>query len=276
MRIQGIKNNTSHNLYRNKALNNLNFGQKTSHVSNPQYKELVDKYLKAFLSEAEHYKSEGNSILQPSEIPLPILQKIAQNELNKMQKFPAERKLLIVTGRIGGGKTTFVNENQLQKLFYTPDADEIKLLLPKYNELGAGFVHDASCTINITNLNEAMKRGINTIIQTATTIDNIDDIIDEARDYNYKDVVLIHIDTDEDIAIERAEKRGKITGRRIDPNIIRERKYIDDIISTYNNPNRGLSQLIVYNNNGDSPVKTKNVNFDSWQQILTFVTECSD
>ncbi len=276
MYVQGIQTTNNINLYYRKNTSSITFCQTSCQVTKPQYIELVNKYLKAFSVEAEHYKKEGNSILQPSVIPLAILQNIAQNEIGKMQKFPAEHKLLIVTGRIGGGKTTFVRQNNLEELFYAPDADEIKPQLPQYNERGAGYVHDASWTINITNLNEALKRGINTIVQTATTIDNLDNIIDEARDHKYNDIVLIHIDTDEDIAIKRALERGKTTGRTVDPNVIKERTYIDKIVQAFENPNRGLSQIFVYNNNGNSPVQVKNINLNSWPQILTYVTESDD
>lgn len=274
MYIQGVMmNNTQQGFLRNRS-NGVIFKQKSG-IPYQQTEELVNKYLKNFSQEIVQYRAEGD-ILQPSAIPIKTLQQIAQKELLKMVAFPAQHKLFIITGRIGGGKTTFVQQNNLQKLFYTPDADEIKLLLPGYKERGSSYVHKASCTINMTNINEAFKRGINTIIQTATTIDNLDDIIDEARDYKYQEITLIHLDTDEETAIKRAEKRGKLTGRKINQDIIKDRKYIDEIVKIYENPNRGLSELIVYDNNGASPVKIKNLKFNSWQEILTYVTESDD
>ena len=243
---------------------------------NQRHSKLFKTYLRHFASELKEYEASGSAILQPQMIPDDILETIAQNELSKMRNFPSEHKLYIITGRIGGGKSTFVKENQLQKLFYTPDADEIKLLLPGYNQFGSSYVHKASCTINSANISEALKQGINTVIQTATTINNLDDIIDEALDYNYKDITMIHIDTAEDIALKRAEIRGKLTGRDINPKIITERKYIDDIVPTFTNPNRGLSHLIVYNNNGASPLKVKNITLHSWLEVLTYVTESDD
>lgn len=275
MYIQGtmMNNNTQQCLLRRHS-NNIMFKQK-SNISSQLADELVNKYLKSFSQEIVQYRAEGD-ILQPAEIPITTLQQVAQKELLKMGAFPAQHKLFIVTGRIGGGKTTFVQQNNLQKLFYTPDADEIKLLLPGYKERGSSYVHKASYTINMTNINEAFRRGINTIIQTATTIDNLDDIIVEARDYNYQDITLIHLDTDEETAIKRAEKRGELTGRKINPDIIKDRKYIDEIVPTYENPNRGLSELIVYDNNGTFPVQVKSFKFNSWQEVLTYVTESDD
>jgi len=259
-----------------KNAKNLSFGNKIDAISKKQTSELFNKYLKNFAAENMAYEAEGNSILQPCKIPLETLQNIAQKELSKMQQIPIGHKLFIITGRIGGGKTTFIKQTNLHQFCYAPDADEIKLLLPGYKEFGSSYVHKASCTINATNLSEALKKGVNTIFQTATTVDYIDDVIDEARDYKYDDIILIHIDTAEDVALERAKKRGDLTGRKIDPNIIKERKYIDTFVSVYENPARGLSQFIVYNNNGDYPVKTKSLDFNNWHEILTYVTECSD
>lgn len=270
--VNGINNSN----YCKKNLNNINFGQTVNLSLKEQSTELVKKYLRNFESEKAQYISEGSSILQSELIPESVLQKIAENALNKMKNFSKNHILYIVTGRIGGGKTSFVKQNNFHKLFYCPDSDEIKPLLPKYEECGSSYVHKASYTINSANISEALKRGINTIIQTATTIDNLDNIIDEARDMGYKDIILIHIDTNEDIAIKRAEQRGKETGRTIDPAIIRDRKYIDSIVSTYKTPLRGISQLIVYDNNGKYPIKIEDFNLDSPKQNLDYVTECSD
>ncbi|MCQ2740196.1 MAG: zeta toxin family protein [bacterium] len=236
---------------------------------------IVRKYIKSFAAESAQYKSEGNSILQPENIPICTLQKIAHNELEKMQNYPAEHKLYIVTGRIGGGKTTFVEQNCFNKLFYIPDSDDIKPLLPGYKERGSSYVHKASFTINSVNLREALKKGINTVLQTATTFDNIDDIISEAKDYNYNDIILIHIDTKEDIAIERAIKRGEVTGRKVNPDIIKERTYIDRIVPEYKIPSRGVSHLIVYDNNGNTLVKVEDINL-TFAEELTYVTESDD
>lgn len=238
-----------------------------------QSKDLVNKYLKNLASEKQQFLLEGNTILQPEAVPVSVLKTIAENALNQMKKFPKNHILYIVTGRIGGGKSAFVEQNNFQELFYTPDADKIKPLLPGYNQHNASYVHKVSCVINSTNISEALKRGIDTIIQTATTIDNLDDIIDEARDHNYSNIVMIHIDTNEENAIKRAMERGELTGRKIDPKVIKERTYIDNIVPTYKSPFKGLSQLVVYNNNGSHPIKEEDINFSFLPEVLTYVTD---
>ena len=256
--------------------NNITFGQAANTISKQQIVSLTNKYIRDFSAEAAQYKEEGSGILQPEQVPLQILQSIASDALAKMQNFPKNHKLYIVTGRIGGGKSAFVEQNDFHKMFYAPDADEIKLLLPGYSEYGSSYVHKVSCTINSSNISEALKRGIDTIIQTATTIDNIDDIVEEARDQKYKDIVLIHIDTNEETAIKRALLRGELTGRKIDPNEIIARKYIDMIVPAYKTPLRGLSQIVVYDNNGSAPVKVEDVDLTSPPQELSYVTESDD
>lgn len=276
MYISNLTYNINHNQSYCKINNNYVTFRHNQVPKLQQNNKLVNTYLKNFASEAKGFLMDGKSSLQPSDIKLETLNKIADMELQKMQKFPKDRILLIVTGRIGGGKTTYIKNNNLQNLFYIPDADEIKQQLPGYKEKGASFVHRASCLINSANLSEALKRGINSVIQTSTTIDNIYDLIDEAKDYKYNDIIMVHIDTSEENAIKRSQKRGELTGREVNPDVIRERKYIDDIVPTFQTPLKGLSQLIVYNNDGDFLIKVKDLNFNIPQAVYTYLTEISE
>ncbi len=220
---------------------------------------LVNRYMNRMYSEIDEFKVAGSSILQPSEIPMSLLYRIADKEIPKMERHAKQRVLYIVTGRMGSGKTTFVNDHGLFDYCYSPDADCIKPLLPGYEEKGSDFVHKASCNINFANLSEALSRGINSVLQTATTLERIDSIISEAKLNGYKDIVLVHIDTNEENAIKRTKERAAKCGRAVDPEAIRLRKYIDEIVPVYQNPEKGISQLIVYNNDGDFPIQVKNI-----------------
>lgn len=252
---------------------NIAFCHNNFTVSHEEVTKLINYYKKSFDRDMKFFVEGGNSILQPHDIPAKTLYNIAKAELYKMHRFLNKYTLYIVTGRIGGGKTSFVKQNRLEESFYTPDADTIKPLLPGYNERGAEYVHLASCGINNANFSMALKKGINTLFQTATTFDNIDNIIDEARDYKYKDIVMIHIDTNEENAIRRALLRGVETGRKINPDVIKERKYIDEIASTYKTPLRGVNRLLVYNNDGEYPVKVEDIRLDSAPDEFKYVTE---
>lgn len=120
--------------------------------------KLVDNYRKSFERDMKFFVQGGDSILQFSDIPVKTLYNIAKTELCKMQKFLDKHTLYIVTGRIGGGKTSFVKQNNLEEFFYSPDADLIKPLLPGYKDKGAGYVHLASCGINNANFSMALKK----------------------------------------------------------------------------------------------------------------------
>ena len=220
---------------------------------------LVSRYMSRMNSEIDEFKAAGDSILQPSQIPMTLLYQVAEKEIHRMEQYAKQKILYIITGRMGSGKTTFVNDYGLFDYCYSPDADAIKPLLPEYNEKGSNFVHKASCNINFANLSEALSRGINSVLQTATTLERIDSIINEAKRYGYKNIIMIHIDTNEENAIKRTQERAAKGGRVVDPEAIRLRRYIDEIVPLYQKPEKGLSQLIVYNNDGDSPVQVKNI-----------------
>ncbi len=139
-----------------------------------------------------------------------------------------------------------------------PDADDIKSILPYYNEKGAPYVHKASYIISSQNLNEALKRGINCVLQTATTFDNLDDVIRTAKNNGYK-IKLIHLNVNEKTAIERCNKRASARGRSFSLKSILERKYLDKIVSTYSRPEKGISEILVFDNNGRSPILVEHI-----------------
>lgn len=196
---------------------------------------------------------EALNNLSLSQISKTTLKYIASSELEKMLKYPRGRMLYLVTGRPGSGKTTIVRNLQFNKEFYVPDADDIKSILPYYKEKGATYVHKASCIINSQNLDEALKRGINSVLQTATTFENLDEIIRTAKNYGYK-IKLIHLNVNEKTAIERCSIRASARGRSFSLKSILERKYLDEIVSTYSRPKKGISEIFVYENNGRAPV----------------------
>lgn len=196
---------------------------------------------------------EAMNNLNLSQISNNTLKYIASSELEKMLKYPRGRMLYLITGRPGSGKTTLVRNFQFNKEFYIPDADDIKSILPYYNEKGAPYVHKASCIINSQNLDEALKRGINSVLQTATTFEYLDEIIRAAKNYGYN-IKLIHINVNEKTAIERCNKRASARGRGFSLKSILERKHLDKIVSTYSRPEKGINEIFVYDNNGKSPI----------------------
>lgn len=247
----------------------LNIKNKSSNIDNTSFKAnqinpcllreskvLAEKYYGILERKIPQFDLVNNKLvnnLKAKDIPRSLLDSIAYAELEKMSQIPAEKQLYIITGRCGSGKTTFT-KNDMFKNFYTPDADVIKPLLPEYKTKGSQYVHEASYFINKTNLLEALEKGLNCVFQTTTTVENIDKFIEKARRYGYQDIKLIHINVSEKKAIERCDIREQKTGRKIDPDIIIERKYIDNIVSVYKDPKKGISEIFLYDNNGNSPV----------------------
>ena len=214
-------------------------------------RSLVNKYYEALYKDFINNNFSKN-ILQPKNIPEITLYNIAKSELQKMIKVPSERKLNIITGRFGSGKTTFVEDKIYKNLFYVPDSDELKPLLPGFKEKGVEFVHEASYTNNKINLFEAFKRGLNCVFQTATDPYHLDEVIKKAKQFGYDKIKLVHINVSEQNAIARCNSRATEIGRTVNPDAIKERKYIDDIVEIYKNPQKGISEIFVYDNNGPS------------------------
>ena len=253
---------------------------KSSPRLSPNFKSYgeVNMFFKESLNLFETYKknltalipsSDAGKILDLSKIPDSTLKYIASNELQKMLRMSKEKIFYIITGRAGSGKSTLVRSMELNKSCYVPDADCIKPLLPYYREKGAYYVHKASCIINSANLSEAIKYGVNSVIQT-TTPDYLDGIINDAKAHGYEDIKLIHINVDEDIAIDRCVIREQARGRGFDAEAIRTKKNVDSIVSTYKNPEKGISELAVYDNNGGNPFLTEYLFMKNNKYIIYF------
>ncbi len=222
-----------------------------------QTADLVNKYKENFSQNISDFEARKGEILQPSGISGTTLDVIAEYALKEMEGKPADKKFYIVSGRIGSGKTTFVQRKNFGEYCYIPDADNIKPLLPGYYDKGSTYVHMASSSINTVNLYEAFKRGLNVVYQTSTKENYLDGIIEEAKKHGYKDIIMFHINTNEQNSIDRAEKRGIQTGRIIKPEVIQRQKYVDDFVSIYTKPDKGLSEFILYDNNAAYPVEIR-------------------
>jgi len=235
--------------YHTQTVNNVFFGQKSKVFREAQIGNLVNRYLINFSENIADFEARIGEILQPSGISQSVLYAMAEKSLNEMEGKPAQKLFYIVSGRIGSGKTTFVERNKLAEHFYIPDADNLKPFLPGYTEKGSTYVHMASSSVNTVNLYEAFQQGLNVVYQTSTKENYLDGIINEAKKYGYKNIKMFHINTNEQNSIDRALKRGIQTGRIIKPAVIQRQKYVDDFVSIYSKPEKGLSELIVLDNN---------------------------
>ena len=72
-------------------------------------------------------------------------------------------------------------------------------------------------------------------------------------------IKLIHLNVNEKTAIERCNKRASARGRSFSLKSILERKYLDKIVSTYSRPEKGISEILVFDNNGRSPILVEHI-----------------
>ena len=101
----------------------------------------------------------------------------------------------------------------------------------------------------LKEVNKIVKENKNVFV--LSQFENLDNMIDEAQNFGY-DIKLIHLNTTMENSIERCIKRSKARGREVDIESIKQRKYIDEIVNNYKN-NKNLSEIIIYDNNGNSP-----------------------
>lgn len=180
----------------------------------------------------------------------------------KMKTTPKEKKLVIVTGRGGSGKSTIILEQGIDKNHLLLDADEIKPLLPGYSERGAGYVHEVSTKLNEKLLAEALQQGTNVVLPTTGWADFVESTIKEAHRLGY-DITLIHSDIKAQTSMQRAVARfeqgevqssGQKIRRYIEPANVETGTYVDEVLSKFKS-HPLIKEVIVYDNNGMFPPK---------------------
>jgi len=199
------------------------------------------------------YNRAVNGSLRSNDIPDNVLTPIINDYRSKMLKYPAGKKLVIITGRAGGGKSTIMKQMGLDETYFAPDADDIKPLLPGYADKGAGYVHSASVEINQGIITEAFNRGTNCVVQTTGWGDYVADVIEQAHNAGYT-VELIHTNVTPENSIIRANSRGLETGRYVDPANIHQGTYVDEVVERFKD-NPFIKSMTVYDNNGTAPVQ---------------------
>lgn len=175
----------------------------------------------------------SNPVKIGSEYYNKVLTETIKAEEEKLSKIKTEKKMIIIDGLPGAGKTTIIKKilgNDPNK-YYTPDADDIKGMFKEVykNGEGAALVHKASSTILRNEiLPKVFNQGKNIIFQTAGESVKIHKIIQEAKNKGYT-IDYIHIATPINLSIERSISRFEHTGRFIDPYVV---------LSTHNTNNK--------------------------------------
>jgi predicted kinase len=175
---------------------------------------------------------------------------------DKIKNTPRENKLILVTGLIGAGKSTFIQSYNLEKNHLLRDADLIRPLCPGFEEHGAKYTHRAVMEL-ISNFSyDALSKGYNIIISTTGYYEFIAALLAGASQAKYN-IKLIHIEVSPETAINRAIKRfkegeifpnGRLIHRFLDPAYIEGSPYVNDIVKNFKDK---VADLLVYNNNNE-------------------------
>ena len=163
---------------------------------------------------------------------------VLNHELDLLSKVPQERKMLIITGLSGAGKSTYldsINGNE----YYVADIDDIKKLFPEYETRKVdNTLHNVSRSIMQEEIiPEAIKQGRNIAIPTTGLAEYVERLATPAKKNGYQ-VKLVHVKIDKEKAMHRVMDRFEREGRFIDPYFIATRApYMDSELACFENPN---------------------------------------
>ncbi len=162
---------------------------------------------------------------------------ILAHELALLESVPQERKMLIITGLSGSGKSTYLNSINGSD-YYVADVDDVKKLFAEYETRKVdNTLHNVSRSIMQEEIiPEAIRQGRNIAIPTTGLSEYVVRLAAPAKENGYK-VKLVHIKTDKETAMQRVMDRYQREGRFIDPYFIATRApYMDSELVNFENP----------------------------------------
>ncbi len=162
---------------------------------------------------------------------------ILAHEFDLLSKVPQERKMLIITGLSGAGKSTYLDSINTDE-YYVADIDDIKKLFPEYETRKEdNTLHNISRSIMQEEIiPEAIKQGRNIAIPTTGLGEYVERLASPAKANGYQ-VKLVHIKIDKEKAMHRVMDRYQREGRFIDPYFIATRApYMDSELACFENP----------------------------------------
>ncbi len=202
----------------------------------------------------------NNNVLPSDESYTELTREAHQIELEKLSNVPSDRKMVIVTGLAGSGKSTYIKQNGLDKDYYIADVDIIKRLLngDETDQANLNFHNLSQHILQKGLIPEIFNKGKNIVLPTTGMMEYIDRLAVAAKNNGYN-VSIVHINTELHSCVERALLRNKTLDKFTDPlfiykrtkankNLIAQLKKSDlvDSLSIYENNAEGLR--IIYNN----------------------------
>lgn len=166
---------------------------------------------------------------------------ILKHEFELLDKVPSEKKLILVTGLPGSGKSFFIEKENLAKNFYIADCDKIKEQFPAYIEDDAkslNTLHDISKEIlHKQILPHALINNKNVVIPTTAYIDYIEILAKFAKMWGYS-VDVIYMKTTAENSMKNVIKRFLNGGRWVDPFFAAQRAvHLDSQMMQFKNSN---------------------------------------
>ena len=135
-----------------------------------------------------------------------------------------EGELILLIAHPGAGKSTLVEHIAKETGAFAPDADDIKRVIPEYDQLGAVNVHEESIDILNKVLDKAAENKDNTIVQTTGTwMPYLHEICDRFSNKGFK-IKCIYLHATPDKCCARAINRFENTGRFLDPFYLKSKK----------------------------------------------------
>lgn len=162
---------------------------------------------------------------------------VLAHEFDLLARVPQERKMLIITGLSGAGKSTYLNSINGNE-YYVADIDDVKKLFPEYETRKVdNTLHNVSRNIMQEEIiPEAIKQGRNIAIPTTGLSEYVVRLATPAKQNGYQ-VKLVHIKIDKETAMQRVMDRYEREGRFIDPYFIATRApYMDSELACFENP----------------------------------------
>lgn len=143
-----------------------------------------------------------------------------------------EKTFIILGGGSASGKSTLLKSGLIEKTdgFVTIDSDNIKGMLPEYNEMikngndkAAGYTHEESSAITKRTQKISLELGYNTILDGTGdgSEKSLMNKIKQGKDNGYR-VKGEYVTIPTKLALERANDRAKKTGRKIREDKIKE------------------------------------------------------
>lgn len=170
---------------------------------------------------------------------------IIKKELQKLNNVDSNKKIIIIDGLPGAGKSSIIEHllKQTKERFYVSDSDNIKQEFTEYykNGIGAALVHKAASHLYKNKLiPEVMSQGKNLIYQTCGSYESLNKLLKDASELGYT-VNYININTDIATCIKRAANRLIDNGRFIDPCTIIE------VSKKNTNAKKFMAEIMSYN-----------------------------